>query len=318
MLKEEKILVTGGTGMVGYSLKWGHAYGNGIPNATFISSKDYDLREKEQVEAMFIKYEPKYVIHLAARVGGVKANTDYVADFYYDNVMINTNVLHAAKNHKVEKLVSLLSTCVYPDNMTYPLLEKNIHNGRPHDSNFGYAYAKRMLEVQSRAYRQQYECNFITVVLNNLFGENDNFDYENSHVIPAMIRKIYEAKQSGNIVKLWGDGSPLREFTYSGDLAEVLLFLLENYDDPSPINIGQTTEHSIKETAELICKILEYDKSNIFWDTSKPMGQMRKPSDNSRLMKLGWEKAQFTDFRVSLEKTCDWFVDNYPSVRGIK
>ena len=175
-----------------------------------------------------------------------------------------------------------------------------------------------MLEVQSRAYRQQYGCNFITVVLNNLFGENDNFDYENSHVIPAMIRKIYEAKQTGSSVELWGDGSPLSEFTYSGDLAEVLLFLLENYNDPSPINIGQTTEHSIKETAELICEILEYDKNNIFWNTSKPMGQMRKPSDNSKLMKLGWKKKQFTDFRVSLVKTCNWFVENYESARGVK
>jgi len=316
-MNESEVLVTGGSGMVGYALKWGHIYGNAIPNAIFISSKDYDLRKREEVESMFSKYKPKYVIHLAAHVGGVKANSDYAADFYYDNIMINTNVLHTAKEHGVKKLISLLSTCIYPNKISYPLKEEEIHSGPPHESNFAYAYAKRMLDVQSRAYRKQYGCNFITVVLNNLFGENDNFDYENSHVIPAMIRKIYEAKQSGSGVVLWGNGEPLREFTYSGDLAEILLFLFKNYNDPGPINIGCVKEYSIKEVAGLICDIVGYNAENIVWDISKPAGQYRKPSDNSKLLALGWDEGSYTDFKRGLEKTSDWFIKNYPNIRGI-
>tara|TARA_R110000824_G_scaffold121839_3_gene278238 strand:- start:22997 stop:23968 length:972 start_codon:yes stop_codon:yes gene_type:complete len=317
-IEESKILVTGGTGMVGYALKWGYVYGNGIPNAIFISSKDYDLRDSDQVEAMFRKHNPEYVIHLAARVGGIKANSDNAADFFYDNIMINTNVLHAAKNHGVKKLISLLSTCIYPNKISYPLQEKSIHDGEPHESNFAYAYAKRMLDVQSRAYRKQYGCNFITVVLNNLFGENDNFHYEDSHVIPAMIRKIYEAKGNNEAITLWGDGSPLREFTYSGDLAEILLFLLKNYDGSTPLNVGQTKEYSIRDVAHLICGIANYDSSNIIWDTEKPTGQLRKPSDNALLMELGWRNNSYTQFEIALQKTCDWFVKNYPNIRGVE
>lgn len=318
-LEESKILVTGGTGMVGYALKWGYVYGNGIPNAVFISSADYDLRDPLQVEAMFEAYKPEYVIHLAARVGGIKANSDYAADFYYDNIMINTNVLHSAKNHKVKKLVSLLSTCIYPNDIEYPLVEGSIHNGEPHPSNFAYAYAKRMLDVQSRAYRKQYGCNFITVVLNNLFGENDNFHYEDSHVIPAMIRKIYEAKETNENITLWGDGSPLREFTYSGDLAEILLYVLKNYEGPTPLNIGHTAEYSIRNVAHLICEIADYDSSNIVWDTTKPSGQLRKPSDNTPLLDLGWSPRNYTSFEEALKKTYTWFVRNYPqNVRGVE
>jgi GDP-L-fucose synthase len=226
-------------------------------------------------------------------------------------------VLHTAKEYKVDKLISLLSTCIYPDVVSYPLKEEDIHLGDPHLSNFAYAYAKRMLDVQSRAYRKQHGCDFITVVLNNLFGENDNFDYENSHVIPAMIRKIYEAKQNNGNVVLWGNGEPLREFTYSGDLAEILLFLFKNYEGSRPINIGCTNEYSIKQAAEYICSILDYDVKNIVWDTDKPMGQYRKPSDKSKLLSLGWKKHSHTDFKFALEKTCNWFIKNYPNVRGI-
>lgn len=301
--------------MVGYALRWGYIYGNSIPNAVYISSKDYDLRDPRQAEEMFAKYTPDYVIHLAAKVGGVKANSENLGDFYYDNIMINTNVLHAAKLHNVKKLISFLSTCIYPNDSNYPLIEKNIHRGRPHSSNFAYAYAKRMLDVQSRAYRQQFGCNFITVIANNLFGENDNFDREDSHVIPAMIRKMYEAKQNNTDVTLWGDGSPLREFTYSGDIAEILVFLLNEYNEKEPLNIGNTGERSIKEVAAMIATFLEYN-NEIIWDSSKPTGQHRKPSDNSNFRNI-WS-GQYTDFDKSLKKTCEWFITNYPNVRGVK
>ena len=265
---------------------------------------------------MFDTYGPEYVIHLAAKVGGVKANSDYPGDFYYDNIMINTNVLHTAKIHKVKKLISCLSTCIYPNDIEYPLREDNIHNGPPHQSNFAYAYAKRMIDVQSRAYNKQHGCNFITAVSNNLFGEDDNFDLENSHVIPAMIRKIYEAKMNNSDVVLWGDGSPLREFTYSGDMAEILLFLLDEYNDPTPLNIGNVGEYSIKEVASVISKNLAFD-GEVVWDVAKPSGQYRKPSTNKRLLELGWEKENYTSLDMALKKTCEWFTTNYPNVRGV-
>jgi GDP-L-fucose synthase len=308
-----KILITGGTGMVGSAFKDIDTKDDLI----LIGSLECDLVDYKSTVASINKYSPDAIIHLAARVGGVKGNSDYVADFYSDNIRINTNVLLASHALGVKKVLSLLSTCIYPDKATYPLTEDQIHNGPPHQSNFGYAYAKRMLDVQSRAYRQQYGSNFITAVPNNLFGEHDNFDLENGHVIPSIIRKVYEAKQSGSDITLWGDGTPLREFTCSKDLAKILLFLLEKYDRIEPINVGSTSEYSIKDIAMTIADILDYQGS-IVWDTSKPKGQMRKPSDNSKLLNMGWNKEDYSDFRTSLEKTCQWFSSNYPNVRGVK
>lgn len=307
-----RILITGGTGMVGSAFK------NIETEHELVSvgSGDYKLNRHDQAFWMLEKIQPDAIIHLAAQVGGIQANMDYAGDFYRNNIRINTNVLEAAKNFEVEKVISLLSTCVYPDKATYPLTEDQIHNGPPHSSNYAYAHAKRMLDVQSRAYRDQYGCNFTTAVPNNLFGENDNFDLENSHVIPAMIRKMYEAKLNNEDVTLWGDGSPLREFTYSKDLAEILLFLLEHYDNPRPINVGNTHEVSIKEVAETIRDILDF-QGEIVWDISKPSGQFRKPSDNSKLLSLGWREENYTNFKKALTNTCKWVILKYPNIRGV-
>lgn len=301
-MKNSEILITGGSGLVGSYF-----------NDNFIkpNSKLFDLRSDTDTFKLFKYYEPKYVIHLAAKVGGLKANSDYIGDFYTDNIKINTNVLEASKQFKVKKVVSLLSTCVYPDKAPYPLTECDIHSGEPHLSNFGYAYAKRMLEVQSRAYRQQYGCNFITAIPNNLYGKRDNFNLENSHVIPAIIRKIWEAKLlNKSSVEFWGDGSPLREFTYAKDIKKILLFLLENYDNKDPINIGNTVEYSIAYIVNLIAKILDYN-GEIVWN-NKNNGQLRKPSNNTKLIDLGWKKEYYTDFEEGLTKTCSWFIKNYP------
>ena len=201
--------------------------------------------------------------------------------------------------------------------MRYPLTEEQIHNGQPHISNFGYAYAKRMLDVQSRAYRKQYGSKFITVIPNNLFGENDNFDLEDSHVIPALIRKIHKAKiENKDRVDLWGTGKPLREFTYSKDVAKILLLMLEKYNGVEPRNIGNTNEYSIKDVADKISKILEY-KGDITWNLFMPSGQQRKPSSNKKLLSLGWKKNDYTDFDEALKNTCEWYIINYPRVRGI-
>tara|TARA_Y100000310_G_C20515318_1_gene730893 strand:- start:105 stop:1031 length:927 start_codon:yes stop_codon:yes gene_type:complete len=306
-----KILVTGGSGMIGSALK------EFLPDATFVNSKMYDLRNQLDANYLFLKEKPDYVIHLAAKVGGVKANLESLGTFYYDNIMMNTNVLEAARKYKVKKVLSFLSTCIYPDKVTYPLIEDQIHLGPPHSSNYAYAYAKRMLDIQSQAYRDQYGCNFITAVPNNLFGEHDNFDLENSHLIPAIIRKVYEAKEKNKDVVLWGDGTPLREFTYSKDLAKIVLLLLDKYDEREPINIGNTNEYSVKDVAETIAKIMKFN-GNIIWDIEQPKGQHRKPSHNSSLLKLEWKTNEYTPFTEALENTCEWFIENYPNVRGVK
>jgi len=306
-----KILITGGTGLVGSAfkeIKTDH-------DLIFLSSKECDLRDNNQVNLLFNKYNPDAVIHLAAKVGGVKGNSDFISDYFYDNIQINTNVLNAAKNLKIKKVLSLLSTCIYPDNPKYPLTEDQIHNGEPHKSNFGYAYAKRMLEVQSRAIRQQHNLKYITAVPNNIYGPFDNFDLENGHVIPALIRKIYESKITGNAPVLWGSGKSLREFTYSQDIAKAALFLLENYNEKNPINIGNTNEYSIKYIAETISKLLEYN-GEIIWNKNMPEGQFKKPSCNKSFLKI-CPNFEYTSFKAGLEKTCDWFIKNYPSVRGI-
>lgn len=304
------IWVTGGSGMVGSAFK--RVLGS---EAVYPSRQQMNLLHSDS-----LTFAPDdKIIHLAAKVGGVKANMNAMADFFYENQKINENVLEAAQRSAVQKVVSLLSTCVYPDApyVTYPLTEEQLHMGPPHDSNYAYAYAKRMVDVMSRAYRQQYNCNFITAIPNNLYGENDNFDLENSHVIPALMRKIWEAKINNEPhVQCWGDGSPLREFTYSEDIARILLFLMDNYDSPEPINIGNTKEYSIKQVVEMISDILEYD-GEIRWQTSQPSGQHRKPSSNRKLLELGWDEKNYTPLKEGLKKTCEWFIMNYPKVRGI-
>lgn len=309
-MNQKDILVTGGSGMLGAALK------KIIPNAIFVSSDQYDLKNAKETDIMFQHYQPKFVIHLAAKVGGVSANYNHLADFYYDNILINTNTIHYAYLNGVKKFVSMLSTCVYPDDATYSLTEDQIHDGSPHYSNFGYAYAKRMLDVQSRAYRKQYGCNFITAIPNNLFGENDSFDLEDSHVLPAIIRKVYEATLNNEKqIEFWGDGSPEREFTYSGDVAEILLFLLSNYDLETPINIGNTNQYKISEIVNKVVDIFDYN-GIIKWNVKRPSGQQKKPSSNSKLLSLGWN--DYTNFDYALRKTCEWFVKNYPNCRGIR
>ena len=308
-----KIVVTGGTGMVGSSFKRVNSKSH---NIKLVGRKDADLCSRDQVMRLLKEESPDAVIHLAARVGGVKGNTDFVADFYSENVTINTNVLDACNMSGVNNVVSLLSTCVYPDKVRYPLTEDQIHNGEPHSSNFGYAYAKRMLDVHSRALRQQYGRNYICAVPNNLYGLQDNFDLENGHVIPAIIRKIWEAKNTGKPPVFWGDGSPLREFTFADDIAKALIFLLERYDGPEPVNIGSVGENSISSVVQMVCSELNY-KGDVIWDLAMPKGQYKKPSDNSNFLSLGWKQNDYTPLKQGLKKTISWFVDTYPNVRGL-
>ena len=308
----KNILTTCVSRMLGTSLK--EIY----PEAIYVSSSQYDLRSEEECNAMFKKYCPECVIHLAARVGGVKNNQEHLGEFFYDNIKMNTNVLEYSRRYNVKKVVSLMSSCIFPDIIEHPLTEDKIHLGEPHISNFGYAYAKRALDIQSRAYRKQYGCNFVTIVPNNLVGVNDNYDLNGSHVVPALIRKIYEAKKNNTKATIWGDGSAWREFTSSKDIAKIIKLILEKYDYEYPLNVGNTQSHSIRQVVNMICDILGFRKENIIWDVSQPTGQYLKPSCNKKFLGLtGWKKTDYTPLKEVLEEVCEHFESNYPNLRGI-
>jgi len=305
-------LITGSSGLLGSEIL------ALSPTSIGLASRDCDLTESNHAILTLEDGRVDTVIHCAARVGGVKANTDFVADFFDNNVKMNMNVLDACKEKKL-KLVSVLSTCIYPDApyVKYPLTEEQLHMGPPHASNFGYAYAKRMLEVQSRAYRQQHGCNFISVIPNNLYGANDNYDLNSGHVIPALIRKFHEAKIFGyDHVDIWGSGKPMREFTFARDAAKIILWLSENYDGAEPVNIGNTEQISIMALAHMIAEEIGYDGGGNF-DRSKPDGQQQKPSSNDKLRSLGWN-GEYTPLREGLRETIKSFQSRYPNVRGVK
>lgn len=300
--------ITGASGLLGSEIK------RLSLNSTSFSSKECNLLESFYG---FLHPKPDVVIHCAAKVGGIKANVENPADFFDDNVKMNMNVLQGCHRRGV-KLVSVLSTCIYPDqpHVKYPLTEDQIHLGPPPKSNESYAYAKRMLEVQSRAYRQQFGCNFISVIPNNLYGINDNFSLESGHVIPALIRKFHEANiLKTGIVTLWGTGIPEREFTYAPDAAKIILWLAENYDGERPVNIGNPESVSIKKLAEIIAEEIGF-QGVIDFDKSKPDGQLKKPSSNKYLRSLGWD-GEYTDLRSGLKEVIKHFVTKYPNVRGV-
>jgi GDP-L-fucose synthase len=307
-------IVTGGSGLLG------NAFKRILNDAEYPTHKALDLTNKKSTDEYIKNHSgADTVIHLAGKVGGVKANTQFVSDFYETNSIINNNVISSCISTGVPKLICCLSTCIYPDEkyIKYPLTEDQLHNGPPHQSNFGYAYAKRMVDVQLKAARQQHGVNYISVIPNNMYGEHDNFDLENGHVIPALIRKVWEAKLNNRpTFEVWGDGEIYREFTYAEDIAKAILFCLENYNHSEPINIGNTEEYKLKDVIELITKHLDYN-GDIIYDVTKPKGQVRKPTSNQRLLDLGWKKEWYTSLDVGLKKTCEWFKQNYPNVRGI-
>jgi GDP-L-fucose synthase len=223
------------------------------------------------------------------------------------------NVLEAARKHDVEKLVSFMSTCVFPNQGPYPLKPENLHSGAPHPSNFGYAYAKRMLEVQSRAYREQWGLNYQIAIPANIYGPNDNFNLEEGHVVPALIHKAYLAKQNGNPISVWGSGTPLREFIYSEDVARLVLWMLDKYESSEPLILSHGKESSIRELVDEVVQALQF-QGDVVYDTEKPDGQSRKPSDVSPLQKANPD-FNYTKLDVGIRITTEWFVRNYPEVR---
>mmetsp|Transcript_1805 Transcript_1805/g.4463 ORF Transcript_1805/g.4463 Transcript_1805/m.4463 type:complete len:333 (+) Transcript_1805:93-1091(+) len=323
--KPRVILVTGGSGLVGNGIKAyiekerksEDAATNASSNETwiFLSSKDGDLSDRKATEAIFEKHKPTHVIHLAAMVGGLFANMAKKVEFFRINILINDNIMECCRIYKVQKLVSMLSTCIFPDKTTYPIDETMLHNGPPHPSNEGYAYAKRLIDTLNRAYAEEYGCNFTSIIPTNIYGPHDNFNIQSGHVIPGLIHKCYLAKKNGTPFAIWGSGTPLRQFIYSQDLAELSVWVLREYHDPTPITISvdEEQEVSIKDVAHAVAKAMKFE-GKVEFDCSKADGQFKKTASNKKMRKYRPD-YQFTSIDDGIQKAVDWFVENYESAR---
>lgn len=299
MEKNSKIYIAGHRGMVGSAiLRCLEAAG--YTNFILKTSKELDLRNQEAVSRFFENEKPEYVFLAAAKVGGIIANNTYRADFLYENLAIQNNVIHSAFENKVEKLMFLGSSCIYPKMADQPMKEDALLTGLMEQTNEPYAIAKIAGIKMCEAYRAQYGCNFISVMPTNLYGPNDNYDLQGSHVLPALIRKFHEAKtNNAPTVECWGTGTPMREFLHADDMAAACVFLMENYNEAQFLNIGTGTDLSIKALAELVAKIVGYN-GEIIWNIEKPDGTPRKLMDSSRLHALGWSHKIELDEGIGL------------------
>nr|MBC7611877.1 GDP-L-fucose synthase [Pseudopedobacter sp.] len=298
MEKSAKIYVAGHNGMVGSAIVR-KLEKEGYQNIIKRSSKELDLRDQIAAADFFSKEKPEYVFLAAAKVGGIIANNTYRADFLYDNLQIQNNVIHHSYLNNVKKLMLLGSSCIYPKMAPQPLKEEYLLTGLLEESNEPYAIAKITGIKMCDAYRAQYGCNFISVMPTNLYGYNDNYHPQNSHVLPALIRKCYEAKINGSkTVTIWGSGSPMREFLFADDLADACFYLMQNYDEPNLINIGTGVDLTIKDLALLIKEIIGFEGDLVF-DSSKPDGTPRKLMDVSKIHEKGWKHK--IDLREGIE-----------------
>lgn len=309
MNTQSKIYVAGNTGLVGSAIvRMLHM--KGYTNIVSSPSSHWDLRRQEDVERFFRINEPEYVYLAAAKVGGIGANKDYPAHFIYDNLMIQSNIIDAARKFGVKKLLFLGSSCIYPKMCEQPIKEEYLMTGSLESTNDAYAIAKIAGIKMCQAYRKQYGFNAISLMPTNLYGPNDNFDFNSSHVLPAMIAKFHKALKLSKYwgVKLWGDGSPRREFLHADDLAEACFFCMKNYDLPEPINVGTGVDVTISELANIISDVVGFS-GDIEWDTTKPNGTPRKVLDISKIKSLGWEPK--IGLHEGIEKTYEWYLDTY-------
>jgi GDP-L-fucose synthase len=302
MEKTSKIYVAGHRGMVGSAIVR-KLQAEGYNNLILKTSSELDLRNQAAVEKFFETEKPEYVFLAAAKVGGIMANNTYRADFLYENLMIQSNVIHQSYVHKVKKLLFLGSSCIYPKNAPQPLKEEYLLSEYLEETNEPYAIAKIAGIKLCENYRRQYGCDFISAMPTNLYGPNDNYDLNNSHVIPALIRKFHEAKLNNSpTVEVWGSGDPLREFLHVDDLAEACLFLMDNYSEQQFLNVGSGEEVTIKKLAQLVGEIVDFDGEIIF-DKSKPDGTFRKLMDSSELTNLGW--IHKINLKQGLKQVCE-------------
>lgn len=307
MNKDAKIYIAGHRGLVGSAIHR-KLMKDGYTNLVVRTSKELDLRDKGQVDSFFKEEKPEFVFVAAAKVGGIVANNEFPADFIRDNLMIQTNVIDASYRNQVEKLLFLGSTCIYPKLAPQPLKEEYLLTGPLEPTNDAYALAKIAGIKMCQSYNKQYGTNYISAMPTNLYGENDNFDLQSSHVMPALIRKFHEAKLSNqSSVEVWGTGTPKREFLYSDDLADACVYLMNHYNEDEIINIGVGEDVSIKELAETVQRVVGFE-GELKFDTTKPDGTPRKLVDTTKINQLGWKaKVELED---GIRKAYDWFLNN--------
>jgi len=315
MDSNSRVFIAGAQGMVGSAIKR-NLESKHYNEIYWVRRKNCDLRNRIQVDQYFQQAKPEYVFVAAAKVGGIVANRDYPADFIYDNLMIQSNIIDAAYRNGVKKLVFLGSSCIYPKMAKQPIIEDELLSGYLESSNDAYAIAKIAGMRMCRAYRQQYGFNAISLMPTNLYGPNDNFDLESSHVLPALIRKCHEGKDNISVdmggpymhpIDLWGDGSPMREFLHVDDLAEACYKCMQDYEGEEHINVGTGEDVTIKEAATTIADVVGFT-GGFNWDTSKPNGTPRKVLNIDRIKSLGWEPK--ISFKEGVESTYKWYLEN--------
>lgn len=304
-----RVVVTGATGFLGRHLLPILSARYGLENVRGVGSRDYDLTESVHVRRMFRDLKPAILVHLAAYSGGIGANREWPADFYHQNMLLTTLVFREAALHKVRKLIYTMGGCSYPVTARSPIDEGQMWDGLPQADSLGYSMAKKMGIVASVSYRRQYGLPTVVLVPGNMYGEYDNFRAHESHVIPAMVRRYYEARQRGaREVMMWGTGTAVRDFVYAGDVAAVVPYFIEHYDSEEPVNVSTGTRTSIRELSELLRGIVGFE-GDIVWDSSKPEGQLVKIFDPSRLRSLGLSCPM--DLAEGLRRTVGWLEKNY-------
>lgn len=296
-------LTTGGTGLVGSCLQVGLKP----------TRKELDLNSYDQLSQYIEKNNIDKIIHCAAKVGGVKANFDYMFDFFEENINLNLNILKACKQYNLNKSIFILSTCIYPAEAPLPLKEEYINNGEPHFTNFGYAYAKRILEIGSRALEKQYSIQTSCLIPTNIYGKHDNYNLETSHVLPALIHKCFLALKNNTDFVVWGSGKPEREFIFAEDFARIIEQTINLNNAPRVFIVSDSTSIAIKDLVYLIADVFKF-KNNIIFDTSKPEGILKKPTDNTEFKKA-FPNFKFTPLQEGLEKTINFFQENYNTLR---